>query len=49
MSIKLEVAQVLETWLPTQFKKYKDDNGIDLPPGTIRVRTRATADGGQDK
>jgi len=33
-----EIGQVIETWLPTQFKKTKDLQGNELPPGTIRVR-----------
>lgn len=37
-SIKTEIGQVLETWLPTQFKETKDLKGNPLPQGTIRVR-----------
>ncbi len=33
-----EIGQVIETHLPTQFKKTKDLQGNELPPGTIRVR-----------
>ena len=43
------MAQVLETWLPTQFRKYKDFEGQDLPPGTIRIRTGAAGSGGEDR
>ena len=49
MSVKLEVAQVLQTWEPTQFKKTKDQFGLDLPPGTIRVRTGEAGGGGEER
>jgi len=32
------VGQVIETWLPTQYKQTNDLKGNPLPPGTIRVR-----------
>jgi len=35
------MGQVLQTWLPTQFKKTNDLDGNVLPPGTIRVRFAA--------
>jgi len=37
-AIKTEIGQVLETYLPTQFKETKDLKGNPLPQGTIRVR-----------
>ena len=49
MAINLQVAQVLQTWEPTQFKKTKDEEGNDLPPGTVRVRTGETGGGGEEK
>ena len=42
-TVKFEVAQVVQTWLPTQYKKTKDLEGLDLPPGTIRVRMSGAA------
>jgi len=49
MAIKFEVAQVLQTWDPTQFDKYQDEDDKDLPPGTIRVRTGTTGEGGSER
>ena len=48
MAIQLQVAQVLETWDPTQFNRYLDKDGLPHPPGTIRVRIGGTSGGGQD-
>lgn len=41
--VKFEVAQVIQTWLPTQYKKTKDLQAQDLPQGTIRVRMGGSA------
>ena len=38
MQPKTEIGQVIETYLPTQYKKTNDIDGNELPPGTVRVR-----------
>jgi hypothetical protein len=47
--INFNIGQVIETIKPTQFDKFKDKLGNELPPGTIRVRLRKTETGGSSE